>query len=107
MAISLSTLAGVLLAVMTLQMLPAARGQGSQRGAGTWIDPAMAADLDLDGVVGDGDFVLFSLQYDVMDCREGAMPEDCSADLDHDGVVDDKDFVLFMREYNLDHQVLS
>lgn len=73
---------------------------GPQRGTGTWIDPAQAADIDLDGFVGDADFVLFSFQYDVMECSSAAMPDDCSADLNHDGNVDDADFAIFVREYN-------
>lgn len=79
----------------------AARGApGPQRGTGNWIKPQDAADLDFDGYVDDADFILFSLQYDAMQCDSPGMPEECSADLNHDGQVDDADFVLFVREYN-------
>ena len=73
---------------------------GPQRGTGTWIEPADAADLDFDGLVDDADFILFSLQYDALECSAPNMPEDCSADMNHDGQVDDADFVIFVREYN-------
>ncbi len=71
-----------------------------QRGASTRIDPAAAADIDSDGFVDDADFVLFSFQYDVLECNAPAMPDDCSADLNHDGLVDDADFVIFSHEYH-------
>lgn len=58
------------------------------------------ADIVIDGVVEDADFVLFAAQYDAFDCALGAMPEDCSADLNSDGVVDDTDFVLFATAYD-------
>lgn len=80
---------------------------GPQRGTGNWIDPAAAADIDFDGFVGDADFVLFSFQYDVMECTAANMPDECSADLNHDGLVDDADFVIFVREYNRGFAVLS
>jgi len=80
---------------------------GPQRGTGTWIKPADACDLDLDGTVDDADFILFSFQYDAMDCADAAMPEDCSADVNHDGIVDDTDFVIFVREYNRTFAVVS
>jgi len=80
---------------------------GPQRGTGTWIEPADAADLDLDGYVDDADFILFSFQYDAMECVNAAMPDDCSADLNHDGTVDDADFVIFVREYNRKFAVVS
>lgn len=80
---------------------------GPQRGTGTWIEPADAADLDFDGFVDDADFVLFSLQYDVLECADHSMPEDCSADLNRDGNVDDQDFVIFSREYNRRFAVVS
>lgn len=73
---------------------------GPQRGTGTWIEPADAADLDFDGLVDDADFVLFSLQYDALECNAPNMPDECSADINHDGQVDDADFVIFVREYN-------
>lgn len=80
---------------------------GPQRGTGNWINPRDAADLDFDGYVDDADFILFSLQYDVMQCESAGMPEECSADLNHDGQVDDADFVLFVHEYNRPIPVLS
>jgi len=80
---------------------------GPQRGTGTWIEPADAADLDLDGYIDDADFILFSFQYDAMECVNAAMPDDCSADLNHDGQVDDADFVIFVREYNRKFAVVS
>jgi len=80
---------------------------GPQRGTGTWIKPADACDLDLDGTVDDADFILFSFQYDAMDCADPAMPEDCSADVNHDGNVDDADFVIFVGEYNRTFAVVS
>lgn len=80
---------------------------GPQRGTGTWIDAADASDLDLDGRVDDADFVLFSFQYDAMECSAPTMPEDCSADVNHDGVVDDADFVIFAREYNRTFAVVA
>src|SRR5262245_24841670 len=80
---------------------------GPQRGTGSWLNPADAADLDLDGFIGDSDFLVFSLQYDVMECSSPAMPEDCCADLNHDGLVDDADFVIFVREYNRAFAIVS
>ncbi|MBX3390594.1 MAG: hypothetical protein KF691_14185 [Phycisphaeraceae bacterium] len=80
---------------------------GPQRGTGNWINPQDAADLDFDGYVDDADFILFSLQYDAMECDSAGMLEECSADLNHDGQVDDADFVLFVHEYNRPIPVLS
>ena len=80
---------------------------GPQRGSGTWIKAEDASDLDLDGRVDDADFILFSFQYDVMECAAPAMPDDCSADVNHDGNVDDADFVIFVGEYNRTFAVVS
>ena len=98
----LLSLAGVAGLCLAAQGAP-----GPQRGTGNWINPRDAADLDFDGYVDDADFILFSLQYDVMECDSTGMPEECSADLNHDGLVDDADFVLFVHEYSRPIPVLS
>jgi hypothetical protein len=97
----LVTLVAALLGASTLA------APGPQRGTGTWIKSADACDLDLDGAVDDADFILFTFQYDAMDCSDPVMPEDCSADVNHDGNVDDADFVIFVREYNRTFAVVS
>lgn len=57
------------------------------------------ADLSLDRVVDDADFVLFIAAYDNYVCPE-SVPPSCWADLNHDNAVDDQDFVLFLAAYN-------
>lgn len=101
------TLSFIAFAIVALAGLSALAAPGPQRGTGTWMDPADASDLDLDGRVDDADFVLFSFQYDAMECSAPTMPDDCSADVNHDGVVDDADFVIFAREYNRAFAVVS
>ena len=61
---------------------------------------ACAGDLNSDGLVDDGDFVLFAGAYNVLDCEDPAMMPSCPADLNADGVVDDADFVLFVAAYD-------
>ncbi|MBS0186904.1 MAG: hypothetical protein JSS51_02475 [Planctomycetes bacterium] len=61
--------------------------------------PLCAADLNLDGVVDDLDYVLFNQAYSKYACP--AAPEECPGDLNLDGVVDDADFGLFLISYNL------
>lgn len=57
-------------------------------------------DLNNDGVVDDGDFPLFVIAYNTLDCADAAMPLGCPADFNHDGVVDDLDFQAFALAYN-------
>ncbi len=54
-----------------------------------------SADLNVDWVVDDSDFVLFAAAYDELIC--GPI---CPADQNADGFVDDADFVLFADGYN-------
>jgi len=61
---------------------------------------ACPADLNVDGVVDDEDFVRFLVAYNLLDCGDPSMPAGCPADLNRDGVVDDSDFVLFLAQYN-------
>jgi len=58
------------------------------------------ADMTNDGVVDDGDFVLFLADYGVLDCAEVAMEIGCPADLNFDRLVDDLDFQVFIGAYN-------
>lgn len=58
------------------------------------------ADLNADGFVDDGDFVLFASAYNTLDCADPAMPPGCAADLNADGFVDDADFVVFAGAYD-------
>ncbi len=62
--------------------------------------PPCPADLTADGIVEDGDFVVFAAAYDVLDCADPAMPFECPSDLNADGLVDDSDFVQFVQAYN-------
>lgn len=59
-----------------------------------------SGDLNADGFVDDGDFVLFVSAYNILDCADPAMAPGCPADLNGDGFVDDGDFVLFVVAYN-------
>lgn len=58
------------------------------------------ADLSFDGVVDDGDFVIFAVSYNLLLCGDPAMPLVCSADINADNVVDDADFTIFAGAYN-------
>lgn len=58
------------------------------------------ADLNNDGFVDDGDFVLFAQAYDQFDCAAPGMAVGCPADLNGDGFVDDVDFVTFADAYD-------
>ncbi|MGH7244795.1 MAG: hypothetical protein ACREJD_15385 [Phycisphaerales bacterium] len=57
-------------------------------------------DLNNDGVVDDGDFPIFLLAYNTLDCTDPSMAFGCPADFNHDGVVDDLDFQAFVVAYN-------
>ena len=57
------------------------------------------ADLNLDNVVDDADFVEFAAAYSVLLCDDLSLPIGCPADLDDDWVVDDSDFVRFADAY--------
>lgn len=59
-----------------------------------------AGDLNGNRLVDDGDFSIFALAYDVLDCADPSMPADCLADLDGDGFVDDADFQVFVVAYD-------
>lgn len=63
--------------------------------------PACPGDLNADGLVDDGDFVLFAAAYNILDCADPAMPAGCPSDLNHDAGVDDADFVRFANAYNV------
>lgn len=58
------------------------------------------ADLNVDGVVDDADFVVFLPMYNLVDCADPAAPFGCTADLNGDGFVDDADFQVFVQGYN-------
>lgn len=58
------------------------------------------ADLDCNLRVDDADFVRFVVAYNLLDCGDSSMPDQCSADFNGDGFVDDADFVLFVRAYD-------
>ena len=58
------------------------------------------ADLNLDGMVDDQDFVLFVVAYDKLLCSENWPPTTCAADFNRDFWVDDSDFVPFVIQYN-------
>lgn len=58
------------------------------------------ADLNMDGVVDDFDFLIFLPAYDLLLCDDPAMPAGCPADLNHDGLVDDQDFLIFVVAYD-------
>lgn len=53
------------------------------------------ADINGDGFVDDGDFVLFATAYDQLICGSP-----CPADFNNDTFVDDSDFVTFAEAYN-------
>ncbi|MBY0113386.1 MAG: hypothetical protein K2Y21_11230 [Phycisphaerales bacterium] len=57
-------------------------------------------DLNNDGAVDDGDFLVFVLAYNTLDCADAGMPEGCPADFNFDRVVDDLDFQAFVGPYN-------
>lgn len=57
-------------------------------------------DLNNDGVVDDGDFLVFVLGYNTLDCADAGMPEGCPADFNFDRAVDDLDFQAFVGPYN-------
>lgn len=59
------------------------------------VKAACLGDLNNDGFVDDGDFVLFAAAYDELVCS-GA----CPADLNNDDFVDDADFVVFAAAYD-------
>lgn len=65
------------------------------------IVAACPGDLNGDGFVDDGDFVLFASAYDLFDCAEPSMPAGCPADLNGDLVVEDQDFVQFASAYDV------
>jgi len=58
------------------------------------------SDFNLDGLVEDADFVMFSYSYNVLLCADPEMPPACRADLNGDGFVDDQDFSLFAAAYD-------
>lgn len=62
--------------------------------------PPCPADMNADGFVEDGDFVIFAASYNLFDCADPSMPFECPSDLNSDGVVDDADFVLFAQAYD-------
>jgi len=57
------------------------------------------ADLNLDRMVDDSDFVAFAGAYDALECPDPS-EDPCWADLNSDGVVNDDDFVLFAAAYD-------
>ncbi len=62
---------------------------------GAWFDNVVVttcADLDGDGMVGIGDFLLVLAQW-------GPCPPDCFADVDGDGLVGINDFLLVLAEW--------
>lgn len=59
------------------------------------------ADMNLDGVVDDADFLVFVRGYDLLDCADPAMGPGCAGDLDSDHAVDDADFQVFVAAYDV------
>lgn len=59
-----------------------------------------AEDMNNNGLVDDADFLLFVVQYNLLDCTLSTMMENCSADFNLDGLVDDSDFTAFIIRYN-------
>ncbi len=57
-------------------------------------------DLDGNDLVDDGDFSVFTIAYDTLDCADPAMSPGCPADLNGDGFVDDADFQVFVGAYH-------
>ena len=57
-------------------------------------------DLNGDNQVDDGDFQIFVVAYDILDCADPAMPAGCPSDLNSDAVVDDLDFQGFAVAYD-------
>lgn len=57
-------------------------------------------DLDNDGDVDDGDFLVFVLAYNTLDCTDAGMPEGCPADFNFDRAVNDLDFQAFIGPYD-------
>lgn len=57
-------------------------------------------DLNNDGTVDDGDFVVFLAAYNLLDCADASMPFGCPADFTFDEFVNDDDFVEFLAAYN-------
>lgn len=55
------------------------------------------SDLDDSGFVDDADFVIFSRHYNLMDCTDPAMPQDCPSDFNKDGV----EFSIFIQSHDL------
>ncbi len=66
----------------------------------TWRFSTCYADFTCDGLVEDGDFVVFAAAYNLLLCEDPGMPLNCPADLNRDGLVDDADFVIFVAAYN-------
>lgn len=66
----------------------------------TYVTSACPADLNGDGFVDDGDFPIFVVAYNILDCADAAMPAGCPADFNGDDLVDDADFVVFVVAYN-------
>ncbi len=66
----------------------------------TAVEVLCLCDLNFDGQVDDGDFSIFVMAYDQLDCADPAMPAGCPADFNFDGVVDDADFSTFVVMYN-------
>lgn len=63
------------------------------------IPPLCAADLNMDRIVDDSDFVLFAAAYNDLLCPD-PLDGDCWADVNEDGFVNDDDFVLFAGAYD-------
>lgn len=59
------------------------------------------ADMTLDGVVDDADFLAFVRGYDLVECADPAMGPGCAGDLNADDVVDDLDFQVFVSAYDV------
>ncbi len=70
---------------------------GSQ---GVVVANVCSGDLNDDGIVEDGDFVLFASAYNLLLCEDPVMPVNCPSDLNSDSLVDDSDFVLFAAAYD-------
>lgn len=61
---------------------------------------ACPGDFNHDGLVDDGDFSIFVVGYNALDCADPGMTSGCPADINHDGIVDDSDFSLFVVAYD-------
>jgi len=91
------TISANILATLTARVLTPGATLSWCSGAAYELCPG---DLNGDDQVDDGDFQIFVVAYNILDCADLAMPSGCPADLNGDGFVDDADFQGFVVAYN-------